>query len=98
MENGDNHEKYIIVLTLSDLELHHIDLDRSSKQDLKELQNVFGAKGVNVKLFIELHLFKFNMARKTTVSSHINELKSIVNNFTSWCSTRQRQLKSYVIK
>ena len=42
-ESRDDKAKAIIGLTLSNSELHHVDLDKSSKEILENLNKLFGA-------------------------------------------------------
>jgi hypothetical protein len=42
-ENKDDKEKYIIILSLSDSEIHHVDMDKSSKEIWENLNKLFGA-------------------------------------------------------
>ena len=77
-KNRDNHAKSIIGLALSDSELHHIDLDKSSEEIWEELQKLLSAKAVNAKFSLKLQFFSFKMAANAKMSSHINELKALV--------------------
>ena len=85
-KNRDNHAKSIIGLALSDSKLHHIDLDKSSKEIWEKLQKLFGAKVVNAKFSLKIHFFSFKMGADTTMSSHINSIKSSCKRIgRSWC-------------
>jgi hypothetical protein len=68
----------IIGLALSDSELHHVDLDKSSKEIWEELQKLFSTKVINTQFSLKLQLFRFKMAAKTIMSSHINDLKLLI--------------------
>ena len=63
LKNRYNHAKSIIGLALSDLELHHIDLDKSYEKIWEELQKLFGAKLVNAKFYVKLQFFSFKMVQ-----------------------------------
>jgi hypothetical protein len=64
------------------LELHHVDLENSSKEIWDELSKLFGAKLVNEKISLNLQLFRFKMSNETTISSLINTLKSLIRHLT----------------
>jgi hypothetical protein len=74
----DDKEKMIIGLTLSYSELHHVDLDKSSKEIWENLNKLFGAQAVNAKISLKLQLFSFKMPVEATMSSHDNDLRSII--------------------
>lgn len=70
--------KSIIGLSLSDSKLHLIDLDKSSFQIWEHLGKIFGEKAVKAKFSLKLQLFKLKMHEEASLSTHINELKSII--------------------
>ena len=63
---------------MSDFELHHIDLEESSKVIWENLSKLFGAQAVNAKFSLKLQLFRFKMSVGITMSSHINNLRSLI--------------------
>jgi hypothetical protein len=70
--------KAIIGLAFFDSELHHVDLEKSSKEIWKNLKKLFGARVVNAKFSLKLQLFSFKMPTEATMSSHVNNLRSII--------------------
>jgi hypothetical protein len=69
--------KAIIGLALSDMQLHLIDLAKSSNEIWEELSKLFGAKATNAKFSLKLQLFSLKMQEETRLSTHINELMSL---------------------
>jgi hypothetical protein len=49
-ESRDDKTKAMISLSLSDLELHHVDVDKSSKEIYENLNKLFGAQAMNAIL------------------------------------------------
>jgi hypothetical protein len=64
------------------LELHHVDLEKASKEIWDELSKLFGAKVVNTKISLKLQLFRFKMSNETTIYSLINSLKPLIRQLT----------------
>ena len=79
----DDKAKAIIDLALSDLELHHVDLDKSSKDIWNNLNKLIGAQAVNAKFSLKLQLFGFKMLVEATMSSHVNNLRYIIRQLTN---------------
>ncbi|KAH9291344.1 hypothetical protein KI387_043468, partial [Taxus chinensis] len=77
-QSRDDRAKAIIGLALSDSELHHVDLDKSSKEIWDTLNKLFGAKAVNAKFSLKLQLYRFKMDEGVSMSSHINNLRSLI--------------------
>jgi hypothetical protein len=55
-----------------------VDLDKSSKEIWENLNKLFGAHVVNARFSLKLQLFIFKMLAKATMSSHVNDLRSII--------------------
>jgi len=53
-------------------------MEKSSKEIWDMLNALFGAQGTNAKLSLKLQLVSFNMSTKIIMSSHINNLRSIL--------------------
>ncbi|KAH9321030.1 hypothetical protein KI387_015669, partial [Taxus chinensis] len=81
-QTRDDKAKSIIGLALSDTELHYIDLEKKSKDIWDVLSKTFGAKAVNAKFSLKLQLFKLKMNEGATMSSHINDLRSLLRQLT----------------
>jgi hypothetical protein len=77
-QSKDDKAKAIIGLALSDSKLHHIDLEKSSKEIWDNLNSLFGAKAMNAKFSLKLQLFRFKMSAKVTMSNHISNLRSLI--------------------
>jgi hypothetical protein len=77
-KSRDDKAKAIIGLALIDSELHHVDLEKSSKEIWDTLNALFGAQAMNAKFSLKLQLFSFKMSTEITMSSHINNLRSIL--------------------
>ncbi|KAH9327354.1 hypothetical protein KI387_007532, partial [Taxus chinensis] len=77
-QSRDDRAKAIIGLALSDSELHHVDLDKSSKEIWDTLIKLFGAKAVNAKFSLKLQLYRFKIDDGVSMSSHINNLRSLI--------------------
>ncbi|KAH9312384.1 hypothetical protein KI387_027419, partial [Taxus chinensis] len=77
-EIRDDKAKAIIGLALSDSELHYVDLDKNPKDIWDNLSKLFGSKAVDAKFSLKLHLFKLKMSDGDTMSSHINNLSSLL--------------------
>lgn len=77
-ENKDDKEKFIIILSLLDSEIHHVDMDKSSKEIWENLNKLFRAREVNGIIFLKLQLFIFKIPCKSTLSSHVNNVRSII--------------------
>ena len=77
-EKREERAKSILGLSLSDSQLHLIDLQKSSAEIWDELNKVFRAKAVNAKIFLKLQLFKLQMHSEISLSTHINELKALM--------------------
>ena len=76
-EKREERDKSIIGLTLSDSQLHLIDLNKYSTEMWEQLTKLFGEKYTNAKFSLKLQLFKLKMHEETSLSAHINELKSL---------------------
>ena len=74
--------KSITRLSLSNSQLHLIYLDKYSTKIWEHLSKLFGEKDVNAKFSLKLQLFKLKMHEEASLSSHINELKSIIRQLT----------------
>ena len=48
----------------------------------EQLTKLFGKKSTNAKFSLKLQLFKLKMHEEASLSSHINELKSIIRKLT----------------
>jgi len=70
--------KAIIGLALSDMQLHLIDLAKSSNEIWEELSKLFGAKAMNATFSLKMQLFSLKMHEETRLSTHINELMSLL--------------------
>jgi hypothetical protein len=70
--------KAIIGLALSDMQLHLIDLAKSPNEIWEELSKLFGAKAMNEKFSLKMQLFSLKMHEETRLSTHINELMSLL--------------------
>jgi len=55
-----------------------VDLGKLFKEIMDNLNKLFGAKAVNAKFCLKLQLFRFKMSAKTTMSSHINNLRPLI--------------------
>jgi hypothetical protein len=77
-EKRDERDNSILGLSLSDSQLHIIDLRKSSTQMWEQLSKIFGEKEENVKFTLELQLFKLKMHAGISLNSQINELKSLI--------------------
>ena len=60
--NKEEKVKSIIGLSLSDSQLHLIDLDKSSAEIWEHLSKIFGEKVVNEKFSLKLQSFKLKNA------------------------------------
>ena len=76
-EKKDDKAKDIIGLSLSDRQLHLIDLEKSSNEIWEQLSKLFGEKAMNAKFSLKLQLFSLKMNDETPLSNHINELMSL---------------------
>jgi hypothetical protein len=77
-EKKDDRAKAILGLSLADSQLHLIDLKKSSAELWAQLSTIFGEKAVNAKFSLKLQLFKLKMHDEVSLSSHINNLKSLL--------------------
>jgi hypothetical protein len=77
-QSRDDKEKTTIGPTLSDSELHHVDLDKSSKEIWENLNKLFGPQAMNAEFSMKLQLFWLKMPAEATMSSHDNNLRSII--------------------
>jgi hypothetical protein len=77
-EKREERAKSILGLSLSDSQLHLIDLSKSSTQMWEQLSKIFGEKAENAKFTLKLQLFKLKMHAGISLTSHINELKSLI--------------------
>ena len=68
----------IIGLALSDSKLHLVDLTKPSKEIWEHLAQLFGVKTTNAKFSIKLQLFRLKMNEETSMSSHVNNLMSLL--------------------
>jgi hypothetical protein len=77
-EKREDRAKSILGLSLADSQLHLINLEKSSEEMWEQLSQIFGEKAVNAKFSLKLQLFKFKMHDEVSLSSHINDLKSLL--------------------
>ena len=77
-EKKDDRAKSIVGLSLADSQLHLIDLKKSSTELWAQLSTIFGEKAVNAKFSLKLQLFKLKMHDEVSLSSHINDIKSLL--------------------
>lgn len=77
-EKREDRAKSILGLSLADSQLHLIDLKKSSEEMWVQLSTIFGEKAVNAKFSLKLQLFKLKMHDEVSLSSHINDLKSLL--------------------
>jgi hypothetical protein len=77
-EKREDRAKSILGLSLADSQLHLIDLEKSSEEMWVQLCTIFGEKAVNAKFSLKLQLFKLKMHDEVSLSSHINDLKSLL--------------------
>ena len=77
-EKKDDRAKAILGLSLADSQLHLIDLKKYSAELWAQLSTIFGEKVVNAKFSLKLQLFKLKMHDEVSLSSHINDLKSLL--------------------
>jgi hypothetical protein len=68
-ESRYDKEKSIIGLSLSDSELHHVEIDKSSKEIWEKLNKLFGVQAMNAKFSLKLPLFNFKMPVEATMST-----------------------------
>jgi hypothetical protein len=64
----DEKVKVLIGFALSVFELHHVDLEKSSKEMLDNLNKLFRAKVVNAEFSLKLQLFIFKISAEVTMS------------------------------
>lgn len=60
------------------MQLHLIDLAKSSNEIWEELSKLFGEKATNAEFSLKLQLFSLKMHEETRLSTHINELMSLL--------------------
>ena len=77
-KNRDDKAKSIIGLALSDSQLHLVDLTKSSKEIWEHLAQLFGVKSTNENFSRKLQLFRVKMNEETSMSSHVNNLMSLL--------------------
>lgn len=76
-EPADNDKaKAIIGLALSDSYIQFIELDKTAKEIWDRLNTLFG-KGTTAKILLKSQLYSLKMQDTTSLSSHINYLKSL---------------------
>lgn len=83
-KNKYDKAKSIIGLSLSDSQLHHVDLTKTSKEIWEHLTQLFGVKSTNAKFSIKLQLFSLKMNEETSMSSHINNLMSLLRQLSEF--------------
>lgn len=77
-KNRDDKAKSIIGLALSNSQLHHVDLTKTSQEIWEHLAKLFGVKSTNAKFSLKVQLFSLKMNEETSMSSHINNLMSLL--------------------
>lgn len=77
-QKREERAKSIIGLSLSNSQLHLINLRKSSSQIWEHLSKIFGEKAMNAKFPLKLQLFKLNMHNGVSLSTHINHLKLLI--------------------
>jgi hypothetical protein len=77
-EKREERTNSILGLSLLDSQLHLIDLSKSSTQMWEQLSKIFGEKDENEKFNLKLQLLKLKMHAGISLTSHINELKSLI--------------------
>jgi hypothetical protein len=69
-------------LFLSNSQLHLVDLNKSFAEIWEHWSKIFGEKVVNAKFSLKMQIFKLKMHQERSLSTHINELKSITKEMT----------------
>jgi hypothetical protein len=77
-EKREDRAKSILGLSLADSQLHLIDLEKSYEEMWVQLSAIFGEKAVNAKFSLKLQPFKLKMHDEVSLSTHINDLKSLL--------------------
>jgi len=69
----DDKAKDIIVLSIVDSKLHHIDMEKQSKEIWDTLSALFGAQALNAIFSLKLQLFSFKISFEITMFSYIKK-------------------------
>jgi len=77
-EKMEDITKSINGLSLSNYQLHLIDLEKPSIEIWEQLSKIFGEKDANAKFSLKLQLLKLKMNNETSFSTHINDLKYLI--------------------
>lgn len=82
-ENQNDKAMAIIGLALADNLIHHVDFDRTANDVWEKLENLFGNKINNSKVFLKQKLFKLKMKETETLNEHLSNLGSILQQLSA---------------
>ncbi|MCO5584155.1 hypothetical protein L7F22_038078 [Adiantum nelumboides] len=77
-EERDNNAQAIIKLELHDMYIHHVDGCETAKETWDQLDTLFGAQAKSSKFGLLIEFFKLEMASKTPLASHLNNMQSLL--------------------
>ncbi|MCO5564807.1 hypothetical protein L7F22_018475 [Adiantum nelumboides] len=77
-EERDKKAQAIIKLELDDTYTHHVDGCETAKETWDQLDTLFGAQAKGSKLGLLIEFFKLEMASKTPLASHLNNMQSLM--------------------
>lgn len=73
----------LIGLGLADSLIHHVDFDKTAKEVWDKLENLFGNKINNSKVFLKQKFFSSKMKESDTLQEHLSTLGSIIQQLTA---------------
>ena len=82
-ENQNDKAMAIIGLALADNLIHHVDFDRTANDVWEKLENLFGNKINNSKVFLKQRLFKLKMKETEILNEHLSNLRSILQQLSA---------------
>ncbi|MCO5555570.1 hypothetical protein L7F22_009115 [Adiantum nelumboides] len=77
-EERDNKIQAIIKLELDVTYIHHVDGCETAKETWDQLDTLFGAQAKSSKFGLLIEFFKLEMASKTPLASHLNNMQSLM--------------------
>lgn len=86
-EKANDKALAIIGLGLADNLIHHLDFDKAASELWIKLENLFGNKIINSKVFLKQKLFNLRMKESETLSEHLSNLGSLIQQLVALKAT-----------